>query len=370
MLVKGAYAHEFYLDDLPTFLGSGPRPRDRAEDKYHLTLGEVKPLLLVDPATIDLTQTYSLAAWKLPDGTIIDCRPDITDQMRLGSCAAWAVVEAIYMACLAAGMARDVVKALLHAGILYSLVRKVEKSFPSDAGSYPADCLDIAINQGLQWLTDAAYDGTNAADDYPQLVTIAVHVLAASHHAFFPTDGKDAETFARSFAASIASGLPPILSVGWCNEFFTPNRGVLPSGCTAASIVGGHAITAWQWDGTSKTGDLGNHWTRQWASDAPSSGIPNMRAGDFAMPLEYMAPSANIIFEGRSVTSIGNAPAPTPTPTPDPNPTPGPTPTPSDDKGKIQSVINDFTAKFKASPRSTSLRYELKGAQAALAAIE
>lgn len=354
--VKGNQAHEWYTADLPTFLGTGPRPRDPSEDKYGLLTGAIRPFNLVDPLTIDLTQTYSLAAWKLPDGSIIDCRPDITDQQRLGACAAWASVEAIYMACLAAGMAKSVVKALLHAGVLYALVRKFEKSFPADAGSYPADCLDIAIAPGLPWLSDATYDGTNAADDYPQVASIAKNVLAASHHPFFPTDGKDAETFARSFAASIASGLPPVISMVWCNEFFTPTRGVLPSNCTTATEAGGHAITGWQWAGASQTFDCGNHWTTSWAADAPSSGIPNMRAGDFAIPLQYGAPASGIIFEGRSVTSVSTPPNPTPTP-------------PSTDAAKVQAVIDNYGAAFAKSPRSTSLRYEIQGAKAALKAI-
>lgn len=319
-------------------LGALPRSHDAAEDKYHF-LRTTPPL-----RAVDLSQPRLLSRITASDGQAHDYRVPITDQGALGSCAAFAAVECAEMSAQLTG--RQWVP--VHGGWLYEQVRRKENTFPADSGSYPADNLDFAMG-GLPKLSDYAYV-QDAAFDYPASMdqdrTGQDWVL--SHRPFYPGDGQVLE----NVWTALDQNLPIELGMSWLNEFFNPTRGILPAGLSGASAVGGHAITIWG----IVPGYLlcCNHWTDRWSADAPQSGLPDMRPGDFAIPWEYATRASPLLWEYRAVSA---EPVP-----PQPNPQPQPTTCRQAAVALAAPVVERYKALYEQNPRSTIAKYGLRGA--------
>jgi hypothetical protein len=305
-------------------LGAKIRPRDAREDRWHLAR-------LALATAVDLNQPRLLA-----DVNGQDCRPPILDQGRIGACAAFAAATAAYTS----ARAQKARGQLAHPGWVYAQARMREGTFPQDAGSYPADDLDVC-RAGAPLLEAAPYDAADAADAYPQLDAAPRVAVVDSHRPFYPSDGAVLENVWRALDA----GWAIVVGMLWTEAFYHPQRGVLPVGATPGQALGGHALTIWG----IVPGYLlcQNQWTAAWTADAPASGLPGMRPGDVAVPWEYA--TNGIIFELRAVV---------------------PKVTLDDPLARARAVVDGYAREAAAHPRSLAARYRLQGAQAVLTAVE
>lgn len=304
-------------------LGATQRPRDTREDKY--ALKAVLPM-----AAVDITRPRSLG----------EHRPPVGDQGSIGACAGVSSALAAQCAHSVAGGE----ELALHGGWLYMKARQKEGSFPVDAGSAPADNLDIMIDTGAPPLSDAPYV-SNAAYQYPAYLdaNAPAHRYVFSHHPFFPTDADWKE----QLCAALDAGMPVSYSMAWAREFFAPVGGVLQGG-SQQSVVGGHAIYVWGWEPRDGGYLLcANQWTPRWSADAPNFRA-DMRPGDFAVPAALVTAFG---WEFRAITATPlpqpepqpqPTPDPTPTPTPDPQPQPTPDPQPVPEDTRLHDALVDL----------------------------
>ncbi len=254
-------------------------------------------------ATVDLTQPR--VYW----GSGPDPRLPILDQKQIGSCVSFGVPDGATEAERMAGAAA--VELMHNYGYWWARVK--EGTFPQDAGSDPADMLELCI-AGMP--PQSAQPGgyvDNAAESFAQYAPQATLKYVASFHAMYPTDAPNLQTL---IWQALDAGYPVNIAMIWTQAFFTPSQGKLPGGQTPAQEVGGHDFECW---GIVPGFFLcSNQWGTGWAADAPQSGFPNMRPGDFAVPWEYGAPRS-LIDAAYAIVGV-SVPGPKPKPTPQPNP--------------------------------------------------
>lgn len=292
------------MADVPTFdigggltvaLGYRRRPVEPKSFKYNLTNYALP--------TVDLTQPRMF--W----GSKPDPRLPILNQGSMGSCCSFGAADAA----TAVGRVDGLTAVELMHDWIYEQARKKEGSFPTDAGSDPADCLDLCMSGVPPQSDQAGGYVANPAATFDQYTKDATQKYVASFHGIFPTDQPNMETLVW---AALDSGYPVVVALDWTNAMFSAPRGILPSGQTPAMAVGGHCVYCW---GIAPDYYLcDNSWTASWTPDAAASGLPNMRPGSFAIPWAYGRPGS-LIQEMYAVVGVA-APAPTPTPTPTPTP--------------------------------------------------
>ncbi len=252
--------------------------------------------------TVDLTQPRMF--WKGSK----DPRLAIKDQGAMGSCCSFGAADAATASANANGIGGV---ELMH-NFIYEMARKKEGTFPSDAGSDPADCLDLCISGVPPESDQAGGYVANPAATFDQYTKDANLKYVTSFHGIFPTDSPNMETLVW---AALDSGYPVVMAIDWTNAMFNPTKGILPSGQTPAMAVGGHCVYIWGVAPGYYLAD--NSWNTHWAPDAAASGLPNMRPGSFAIPWAYGRPGS-LIQEMYAVVGVA---APTPTPAPTPQPT-------------------------------------------------
>ena len=290
-----------------TNLGYRPRPYDPKAEKY--AVSRLWAILGLDVSAVDINQPRSLANFQGKD-----CRVPITNQGALGACAAFAAIEAAEMAANANGW-RSTDDPPLNYGLDYELARIAEGSFPNDAGSNPADCLQFVLN-GLPLDSDMPYT-QQAATDYRGIQNTDVHKYLAG---FSPFSNTQNTLFHQNICQSFDLGHPVILATNWYQPWFQPDGlGVLPTLTPGSNPVGGHAFVAYSRLQT-RDGRWGygcaNHWTNGWDPQVVNSGL---RPGDFIITDDMLILTC---MEGWTVVG-----GPAPNPNPNPNPAP-PTPTP------------------------------------------
>jgi hypothetical protein len=190
-------------------------------------------------------------------------------------------------------------------GWVYEHGRKVENGWPADSGMAFGDAFD-PMRKGVPLESEEAYV-PDPSKDYSNLDAEATNTPVAQDLPFFVAQGQFLETV----CAALAAGHGVAAAVGWRQAFFGPVQGVLPAGAPANSVVGGHGIFCWGrvpgytvWS---------NQWGQGWAADAASSGLPDMRPGDFAIPDAYLTTDP-IWWEGHVILSSFVAPQPQPQP--------------------------------------------------------
>lgn len=333
------------VDGFHMFLGLNPRTPDHKEEKYRLSN------FLTGVA--DLSQERGIDAVRDSSGTISDYRARNNRQFQLGSCAAATVIECAQDCANLDGTAWPD----LSIGWLYEEMRKIEGTFPNDAGSMPADGFDISIARGLPSESIHPYDA-QAATDYESDAETAdalLHRYIASHHPL-TLDGSD--SILQQIWLALDSLMPVNINVAWLNAWFNPRQGVLPDD-TIQNTAGGHAIRAWR----IIPGFVlcGNHWdqspTQPWSPDSVRFGH-NMRGGDFAIPWKYftMPRAQSPIWEARAVSRVEIQPTPVPVVEPH--------------IAAADAAMSGLNAAVARAPRSTAARLKVVGGQVVQSAIQ
>lgn len=300
-----AVVERYNADGLILTTGAAIRPRDAAEDKYHLA--RTTPRAAWDGATPILPFVGESFDDRLPydDG-----------QGQIGACVGFSMRAGAWLAARYA--ARQAGNGLrlssivpAHAGAIYEQGRKMRGWFPQDTGMYAADGCDI--------LLDGCPDGNAApyyADarfEYPATVWDgkASRDYVLSHRPFYPTE---AEPWS-ALASALAAGFPVAVGSYWPARWFNPRSGIVDPLAPFGPDSGAHEYIAW---GITRDHLLClNHWTAGWTPDAGASGLPYMRPGDFAIPRSVIERQGSPIFEFRA---LAYEPVVAPEPEPEPEP--------------------------------------------------
>lgn len=278
-------------------LGALIRPTDPREQAYAFRLA-------IPPTGVDLSQPRLLSRYKG-----VDVRPAIEDQGPLGACASYSAIACSRICAVVAG--RVTGAPMLTGDALYEMARKQMGTWPQDSGSYLATNLDLLIAHGAP-LESAVPEHHDAAFDYGTAWDQGAsdNVWALAHHPFYPTEGSTIE----NIWTALDAGLPVHVGTAWAQAWFSPVKGVVDGTVTQAQGVGGHAIYIW---GITPTHVLfANQWGVGWSADAPSSGLPDMRPGDFAVPVGAFTRADTPFWEFRAVNPRPFTP-PKPQPAPD-----------------------------------------------------
>lgn len=308
-------------------LGYRKRPFDPASVKYAWTN-------FARAAAVDLTQP------RLYWGSAADPRLPILNQGQIGSCSSFGAADA---ATEAERMQGAAAVELMH-DWLYERARQIENTWPADAGSDPADILDLCRQGAPPESAQAGGYVDNPSEDFSQYTPQATLRYVASFHAIFPADQPNLQTLVWQ---ALDAGYPVTLAMGWTPAFGAPQQGILPSGQTPAQEVGGHCIRCYGICPGYYLCD--NQWGTGWAADAASSGLPGMRPGSFAVPWEYGQPNS-LLEVAYAVVGVS---------APQPQPQPGPQPVQVDASKPVGSLLAAAMANPGAEPQAGSLTRQL-----------
>lgn len=273
--------------------GGIPQPHDPNSDKY-------KASNTFAPRLVNINQPVSLGVF----------RPEITNQMTIGSCAQFSAAEAVFtMQNAARGRAGQSLNAqLAHAGFMYERVRRLHDWFPDDTGSWPSDGLDMLMSDSPlmsrhEYVSDARFD-------YPDPVFVNEKPIdyLKSYRYIYVEDGNALELM----HTALDIGCSLIFCMYWPDEYFSPVNGILPEG-VKWTPSGGHAISGWGMF-PDRGGIVGasNHWTSSWNTAASKLGN-GFRAGDVGIPFSFFQKGENSpIFQIIAVSPESIAPLPEP----------------------------------------------------------
>lgn len=277
------------------FLGANPRPHN-----------PLIPALasVLDPSHADLSQERNLGAMGGKD-----YRSRVKNQRDLGSCTGATTCEDAEMCARVDGSEPPE----LSIGFVYEMERRMEGSFPQDAGAFTDDGVTIAAQRGIPADSVHPYDAQAATEYDSQQAEqdAATHKYIASH---LSIDVRSPDVLKLIWAALDAK-MPCYLETYWYEAFFNPNAiGALP--LTYDSLAGGHAISLYGIipDRNAPGGGylaLANHWTAGWNTQAARYGHA-IRAGDFLMPWAMLTATNTPVMHIGAVSPVAVAPQPNP----------------------------------------------------------
>jgi C1A family cysteine protease len=240
-----------------------------------------RPTAVVLPASVDLTQTYSVP---------------VVDQGNLGSCTGNGIAAALAYLQLQEKESMVFPSRLF----IYYNERVIENSVSQDAGADIRDGIKSVVSQGYCAEADWPYDITQFATQ-------------PSATAYADAIKEEVKTYQavnvdpNSVMQALASGFPVVVGFDVYSSFMNAPGGDVPMPGSGERLEGGHCFILVGYDQATQRFKFQNSWGSGWG-----------QSGFGTIPFAYLPHGSDFwVITGDSST-------PTPGPTPDPGPTPAP----------------------------------------------